>query len=75
MNLIYNIFQKLKTLKYLLFLSPADREFIYFSKEKWKSTNNYEYEGEILVDQMFYDIYIFELSYISCTTLGWPPEN
>ena len=64
MQIIQNISQKVKTLKYLLCLNPADKKFIEFSRQQWKKSKNIENDGEILVDQMFYDIYIFQLSYI-----------
>lgn len=63
---IKKFYQKLITLKELLFLTSPEKSFINFSKNKWKnipkpSPNN----PHILVDQMFYDIYIWELSYIT----------
>jgi|TARA_B110000003_G_scaffold148418_1_gene149490 hypothetical protein len=58
--------KKLRTLQGLLFLTPQEKSFINFSKNKWKKISNPSADNpHILVDQMFYDIYIWELSYIT----------
>jgi hypothetical protein len=65
MNIFKKIFNKIRTLSYLVQLSEADEEFIRFSKEKWKHSKSSKNDGELLIDQMFYDLYIFQLSYIT----------
>jgi|TARA_B110000438_G_C15819942_1_gene653908 hypothetical protein len=65
MNIFKKTFNKIRTLGYLFQLSVPDKKFINFALKKWKKSNNIEPEGEILIDQMFYDIYIFQLSYIT----------
>ena len=62
--MLRNLFKKITVLKELFFLSEQDKLFVNFSKQLWdkkdKNTN-----GELLVDQMFYDLYIFQLSYLT----------
>ncbi|MDG2228698.1 MAG: hypothetical protein P8L74_01085 [Gammaproteobacteria bacterium] len=65
MQLISQISQKIKTFGYLFSLSDADKKFIKFSKKQWRKNKYDDTDGELLVDQMFYDLYIFQLSYIT----------
>ncbi len=65
MTLLSQLSQKIKTFGYLFSLSKADNEFIKFSEGKWKKHELDGSDGELLVDQMFYDLYIFQLSYIT----------
>ena len=63
---IKKLFKKLRTLRELVFLTPQEKSFINFSKNKWKNISKPSVDNpHILVDQMFYDIYIWELSYIT----------
>jgi hypothetical protein len=59
-------FQKFLTLKELLFLTAQEKNFINFSRNKWNDIPQPPpLNGHVLVDQMFYDFYIWELSYIT----------
>lgn len=62
--MLKDLYKKITVLKELFFLSEQDKLFVNFSKQLWdkkdKNTN-----GELLVDQMFYDLYIFQLSYLT----------
>ena len=65
MRLISQISQKIKTFGYHFYLSKVDKKFINFSKKQWGKNKYHHTDGELLVDAMFYDLYIFQLSYIT----------
>ena len=59
-------FQKFLTLKELLFLTVQEKKFINFSRNKWNDIPQPPpLNGHVLVDQMFYDLYIWHLSYMT----------
>jgi hypothetical protein len=58
--------KKLSTLKSLIFLSKGDKNFCEFAQKKWKTTSNdNDNKGTILVDLMFSEQYVFQISYLT----------
>ena len=66
MQLISQISQKIKTFGYLFSLSDADKKFINFSKKQWGKNKYDDTDGELLVDQMFYDLLYQSLFHYVC---------
>ena len=61
---IIKLFLKFKTLKNLVQLSSQDKQFCSYSLGKWDKESP-DFEGELLLDLMDYDHYIFQQSYIT----------
>lgn len=63
---IKKLLKKFLTLLELLILTKQEKSFIDFSKNKWSDIPKPPMSNpHVLVDQMFYDFYIWELSYIT----------
>lgn len=56
---------KLDTFKSLFVLSELDKKFRNFSKKKWQQKSSKTSKGEVIIDLLFYDLHIFQLSYVS----------
>jgi hypothetical protein len=65
MLIISKAIKKFQTAKSLFDLSHADKRFCDFSKKKWKYNLTRDPRGEVITDILFYDLHIFQLSYIA----------
>lgn len=65
MSLIKIFQNKINTFTFLFNFKKADYSFYNFSIEKWKRNTQNKNKGEIIVDVLFDDLHIFQLSYIT----------
>ena len=49
----------------MILLSTGDRKFFEFSREKWKNIQIDNFKGIVLVDSMYSEQYIFEISFVT----------
>ena len=65
MSVLKKFHNKVKTFRFLFTLSKADNSFCSFSKKKWKSNSENNIKGEVIIDILWCDEHIFQLSYIA----------
>ena len=65
MSVLKKFHNKIKTFRFLFTLSKADNSFCSFSKKKWKSKSENNTKGEVIIDILWSDDHIFQLSYIA----------
>ena len=56
---------KLILIKKIFFLSASDNKFCIYSMKKWKNVKSSRSKGIVLVDSMYCEQYIFEISFVT----------